>query len=141
MGDGDDFAIRMPLFERAVFPALLSGYHDGLLRAAVRQNPNDHASRRRLVVCLAGHLRHSLHELPAGVLYGMDGATPDQCLELEGELEELCEMVAGRPDYRELVEQCRFHFPAYRDFTQGGEVGMSYENYLKRRGAGGCPPG
>jgi hypothetical protein len=167
---GEDFVIRMPLFERAVFPSLLTGYRaglpgcarwlaglaqelyrsdvcreqlppdaqteHGLLRAAVRQDPDDHASRRRLVEHLAGRLRHSLHELPAGVLYGMDGATPEQCRELEQELEEFCALVTGTsggPDYRELVEQCRLHFPAYREFLLArGEYG-SYQEYLDQR--------
>lgn len=170
---GDDFVIRMPLFERAVFPALLAGYRDGLpgcarwlaglyqhlcqsracleqllphdwterglLRVAVRQNPDDHASRSRLVKCLASRLRYSLHELPAGVLYGMDSATPEECLELVRELDEFWELVVGTNDEeacRELVEQCRLHFPAYRDFLLHWEPYTSYEHYLARKDPG-----
>ncbi len=172
--DGENFVIRMPLFERAVLPAPFASHRAGLpgcarwlaglaqhlyrsracleqlppgeqtelglLRTAVRQDPGDPASRRRLIKCLASLLRYSLHELPAGVLYGMDGATPDECLELERELDEFWELVVGtndEPTCRELVEQCRLHFPAYRDFLLKREAYTSYEDYLTRAVAGG----
>jgi hypothetical protein len=172
--EGADFVIRMPLFERAVFPALLAGHRAGLpgcarwladlaqhlyrspasraqlpedeqtelglLRAAVRQDASDHVSRRRLVAVLAERLRYSLHELPAGVLYGMDGATPEECLELEQELDEFVGLVAGTndgPAYRELVATCRLHFPAYRDFLRSREAYTSFADYLTRMGDGG----
>lgn len=171
--EGADPVIRMPLFERAVFPALIAGHRRGLpgcsrwlaglsqhlyrsraclehlspdeqtevglLRAAVGQDPHDDASRGRLIKCLASRLRYSLHELPTGVLYGMDGATPDECLELERELEEFWGLVEGTNDEeacRELVEQCRLHFPAYRAFLLNREAYTSYEDYLTRTGAG-----
>lgn len=167
---GENFVIRTPLFERAVFPALLAGHRAGLpgcarwlaglaqhlyrsplcrtqlpadeqtevelLRAAVRVDPADHDSRRRLIEHLAGRLRYSLHELPAGVLYGMDGATPDECLELELELNEFVRLVAGTndgADYEELLRDCRYHFPAYRDYLLNREQYGSYADYLGRR--------
>ncbi|HYH69016.1 MAG TPA: hypothetical protein VD866_30255 [Urbifossiella sp.] len=106
----------------------------GLLRAAVRVDPHDHDSRRRLVEHLAGRLRYSLHELPSGVLYGMDGATPEECRELlEGELDEFEALLAGGgpgPDYRGLVTDCRFHFRAYRAFLLNRERYRTYREYL-----------
>jgi hypothetical protein len=168
--DGDDFVIRMPLFERAVFPALLAGLRAelpgcarwlaglaqhlhrspacleqlppdqqtelGLLRAAVRTDPTDHLSRRRLTDIIAGRLRYSLHELPSGVLYGRDGATPDECLELEQELEDYCALVTATNDgtnYEELVRDCRYHITSYREFLLSGERGGGYAAYLARR--------
>jgi hypothetical protein len=174
---GDDFVIRTPLFERAVFPALLAGYHDGrpgcarwlaglaqhllrcpgcaarlppdertelgLLRAAVRVDPGDHVSRRRLVGHLADRLRHALHELPAGVLYGMDGATPDQCLELERELDEFVALAADAGpglDYSGLIQDGRAHFRAYREFLLSPGPNGSYQEYLASRGPRSGPP-
>src|SRR6476659_3461303 len=115
---GVNFVIRRPLFERAVFPALLAGYQAGLpgsarwlaglsqhllhspgcretlpggatelglLWAAVKHDPGDRRSRLRLIEKMADRLRYSIHEVPAGVLYGIDGASPEQCQELEEE--------------------------------------------------------
>jgi hypothetical protein len=93
---------------------------------------------------MAERLRFALHELPAGVLYGMDGATPGQCLELEQEAEEFARLTADDgpgPAYESLVRRCRFHFSAYRDFLlRRGEYG-SYPEYLARRGADITPGG
>lgn len=171
--EGADLVVRTPLFEGAVFPALLAGLRAGrpgcarwlaglaphvarseacrgrlppgeqselgLLRAAVRQDPDDGASRQRLIEIIADRLRYSLHELPVGVLFGTDGATPEECLELERELDEFCELLAGAaggPDYRELVAACRLHFPAYRDYLFNRAAYRSYEDYLARRPGG-----
>lgn len=169
---GDEFVIRMPLFERAIFPALINGYLEsqpgcarwlaglahllsqskicseqladsertelGLLWVAVRQDSADDASRRRLIRCIESRLCFSLHELPAGILYGMDGATPEQCQALESELDELCRLVEadGRlDDYLELIKKCRFHFQKYRDFVENPGQYRSYAEFLNSIGA------
>jgi hypothetical protein len=168
---GEDFVIRMPLFERAVFPALLTGHRAGLpgcarwlaglaqhlyrsplcqthlpadeqtelglLRAGAKADPDDQLSRRRLAEVIAGRLRHSLHELPSGVLYGMDGATPDECLELEAELDEFEAVLSGAgagQDYLGLVAVCRFHFSHYRQYLLASDRPPSYAECLARRG-------
>jgi hypothetical protein len=167
----DSFVIRRPLFERAVFPALLAGYQDGLpgcarwlaglfhligrsagcleqlpesqrsevglLRMALRHDPGDHRSRRRLLEILAERLRYSLHELPAGVLYGVDGASPEECLELERELGEFCALAREEGQdslHGDLIERCRFHFRAYRDYLANPGPCRSYAEYLTRAG-------
>jgi hypothetical protein len=43
---------------------------DALLREAVRVDPSDGRARRCLVDGRASYLEYTLHELPAGVLYG-----------------------------------------------------------------------
>lgn len=162
-----DFVIRRPLFERALFPALLAGYRAqlpgsarwlaglsdqllqcpdcrenlpqgeseelGLLRAALRHDPADRRSRLRLSEKLAVRLCYSLHELPSGVLYGMDGASPEECDELEVELVEFCELVSleGMQDrHAELIGACRFHFRGYRDYLLHREKFASYAEYI-----------
>lgn len=165
--EGETLAIRWPLLERAVVPAVLAGYRAGLpgcarwlagfsgvlghrkdwqeqlpesertelglLLAALRHDPADHRSRRRLLEKRAERLCFSLHELPAGVLYGMDGATAEQCGELERELEEFCRLAAehgGEAQYQELIAKARFHFRAYRDYLSGPGRCRSYAEYL-----------
>src|SRR5262249_31421776 len=150
---GEGLMIRRPLFERAIFPALLAGFRTGLpycarwlaglsdllcrstgcqeqlpeaersevglLRAALRHDLADRRSRQRLLEKLLVRLQFSLHELPAGVLYGVDGASPEQCQELQEELEEFRALAAEEEQeerYGEFINRCRFHFRAYRNF-------------------------
>lgn len=166
---GEPLVIRRPLFERAVFPALLAGYRAGLpgcarwlaglfdhlcrsrncreelpeavrsdvelLRAALRHDSTDQRSRRKLREKLAERLRYSLHEVPAGVLYGLDGASAEQCVELEKELDEFCKLVTEEETkdlHQELIERCRYHFHAYRDYLLSPGDCHSYEQYLRQ---------
>jgi hypothetical protein len=107
----------------------------GLLKAALRQDPADHRARTRLVRLLADRLRYTLHELPTGVLYGIDGATPEQCDELELELQEFCELLSETGDaerYAELIEICRFHYGKYREYLKSAWHDIGYEEYLRQ---------
>ncbi len=171
---GGDLVIRRPLFERAVFPALLAGYRlrlpgsarwlaglsenmwrypkcceslqpeelteHGLLWVAICHDPEDRRSRLRLIDKIADRLHYSLHELPSGVLYGMDGATLEQCQELDEELDEFCRHVAHEDmeaRYAEQIQTCRFHFRAYRDYLMNREHYRGYAEYLSQNPARG----
>jgi hypothetical protein len=166
---GVKLVIRQPLFERAVFPALLAGYQArlpgharwlaglskhlwrcpscreqlqpdeatdvALLRMAISHDPTDRRSLLRLIEKIADRLRYSLHEIPAGVLYGIDGASPEQCHELEKELDEFCRLVAQEQmeeRYAELIRACRLHFRAYRDYLLNRGKYSSYAEYLSK---------
>lgn len=106
----------------------------GLLKAALRQDSADHRARTRLIRLLADRLRYTLHELPTGVLYGIDGATPEQCKELEEELKEFRELLSETDDaerYAELIELCRFHYRKYREYLLSIWRGTGYAEYLR----------
>jgi hypothetical protein len=110
----------------------------GLLWAAIRHDPADLRSRLRVIDKVAYRLRYSIHEVPAGVLYGIDGASPEQCQELEEELEEFCRLVAHEGEqerYAELIRACRLHFRAYRDYLLHREKYGSYAAYLSQHAA------
>lgn len=105
----------------------------GLLREAVRVDPGDGAARRRLVRHLANYHEYTLHELPAGVLYGRDGATPGECDELLAGLAEFREhlgLTGQAVEYDRLVRDCDFHYRTYRASLAAGRPGGSYEQYL-----------
>lgn len=164
---GETLMIRMPLFERVLFPALLAGYRDalpgcarwlaglcyylyrsrgcqeqlpeterselGLLRAALRHDPDDHRARGKLLEQMLCRLQFSLHELPSGVLYGMDGASPEQCQDLERELDEFRTLAAQERQeehYAELISGCRFHFQTYREYLLSARDRRDYAQYL-----------
>ena len=107
----------------------------GLRWTAIRHDPTDHSSRQWLIDHLRSHLQNSLHDIPLGVLYGMDGATADQCLELEGGLQEFVELVQQQNQldrFRSLIDDCRFHFREYRNYPLRSDAFEDYPNYLNR---------
>lgn len=162
---GIDVPIRYPLIERVLRPALTDGVlrgipgcvrwlsrfgpspHDvrfpehlrttvGLLQEAIRIDPADQIARERLVQLWASTLEYSLHELPAGVLYGHNGATVPECDELLEFLEEFRAHAASlnQPSqFSRLIADCDLHFRSYRDYLVQGRPGCSYEQFLETR--------
>jgi hypothetical protein len=113
-----------------------------LLQAALAHDPGDVRSRQQLIRVMANHLRYTLHELPAGVLFGTDGATVAQCDELLAELDEFRSLVAagGRTaDYATLVTECAHHFRSYKQYLLERPRHESYSEFLETRG--GSPAG
>lgn len=108
-----------------------------LLRAAVAQDSSDIRSRQQLVRVIANHLQYTFHELPAGVLYGTDGATVEQCDELSAELNEFRALidVEGRAgDYAPLVAKCECHFKAHKRYLLDRPAHESYKEFLDTQG-------
>lgn len=162
--------IRRPLFERALFPALLDGYRlrvpgsarwlagfhqqllqcdellaqlpeedrseQGLLRTALASDPNDRRTRSRLIDITADYLKYTLHELPAGVLDGANGATPEKCAELLDYLDAFTRLLGpglAQDQYAELIARCRFHFREYAEYLNNREEYINYSDYLSRQ--------
>ncbi len=106
-----------------------------LLRLAVATDPADGRARDRLIRLIADGFKYALHELPTGVLYGHNGATPAECDLLTAELAAFGALLAtaGRAaEYAELVEACAFHFAAYKQYLLGSPVDGGYEGFLDR---------
>lgn len=107
----------------------------GLLKEALLLDSNDDNARKRLVRLESSYLAYCLHELPSGILYGADGATIPQCEELSDILADFIEQVelAGlHDDYQDLIAECAFHFPHYRDYLSAGCPGGSYEKHVSQ---------
>ena len=105
----------------------------GLLLEALRVDPLDRRAREGLVRRRASYLRYTLHELPAGVLYGHNGATLTECDELLAELADFREHVDILGDtarFAALIDECALHFPRYREYLASGRAGDSYERFL-----------
>ena len=104
----------------------------GLLLRAVLDDSNDARAKRRLLNLMRSHFNYVLHELPAGVLYGHDGATIEQCGELLEDLssyERLANEIGLAGD-RELITKARFHIPAYRRYLLERARYTNYEQFL-----------
>jgi hypothetical protein len=71
---------------------------------------HEHSLLARYEALLSG-LQYAVHELPAGVLYGANGANAKQCAELMEDLHEF-ETLCGELDrkHNAFVESCRWHF-------------------------------
>jgi hypothetical protein len=113
-----------------------------LLQAAVAHDPGDVRSRQKLIRVIANHFQYTLHELPAGVLFGTDGASVEQCDELLAELDEFRSLLAvdGRTgDYAPLVTECDHHFRSYKQYLLERPQHESYSGFLEARG--GSPAG
>lgn len=84
---------------------------------------------QRLLHCY----EYTLHELPAGVLYGADGANAKECADLmKGtyELEELASIVGK--DMSDFLATCRWHYERYAHYLGRQRHFGSYPNYLKK---------
>ncbi len=110
-----------------------------LLVRAMELDPMDRESRRRLIEGDASYLDYTLHELPAGVLVGMGpngGATPEDCLKLNERVDEFeghTKLAGVAANYHDLVERCRLHYNAYREYLLD-RLDSSYEEFLRRKG-------
>ncbi|GAA1404508.1 hypothetical protein ACFQZ4_28760 [Catellatospora coxensis] len=80
-------------------------------------------------------IAYALHELPAGVLWGADGATPAQCAEMLDGLDEFADVCRrlGLNDHTEFIEECRWHFEHYPHFLGRRRHFVDYATYIRDR--------
>lgn len=77
-------------------------------------------------------LTDAVHELPAGVLDGADGASASACEDMLADLDrfrELCERL-GLDDHEAFIEQCRWHFEHYPHYLSRRRHITDYETYI-----------
>jgi hypothetical protein len=110
-----------------------------LLKTAVSQDPADALARRRLAARVAWYFDYTLHELPAGVLYGNDGASIEECgelLALLAEFKEHLKVLEDMEKHVELIQDCELHYNGYRDYLRNRTSWSSYEHFLDERKRG-----
>ena len=106
-----------------------------LLREELRLNPDDMKAGLQLVDLLARYASHTLHELPTGGLYGMDGASITQCDELLSFIDDFRHTAIrfGVLDtYKELIADGTFHYNAYKTYLQNGDFSDGYSEFLRK---------
>ncbi len=80
---------------------------------------------------LTNFLRYTIHEIPHGVLYGINGANETECdelIELLNDYKSVCGKLSL--DRNDLIEQCEFHFRRYKIYLQKTAKFRSYEDFL-----------
>ncbi len=93
------------------------------------------AERSHRYEALLKILRYAVHELPAGVLYGPNGASAKECAELVTDLNEfevLCRELGQ--DQSVFIERCRWHFEHYPHYLERRRHFNSYAQYIEGRG-------
>lgn len=80
-------------------------------------------------------LDEAVHELPSGVLGGVDGATPAQCAEMLDDLDDFARVCArlGLSDHSEFIEACRWHFDHYPHYLGRSHHFVDYATYIRDR--------
>lgn len=86
---------------------------------------------------IAYSLNFSIHEVPWGVLSGMDVANISQCDELQKTLEtykDVCKKLSleNDEDRKDLIENCDFHYRNYKTFLQNSDRYKDYADFLKK---------
>lgn len=106
-----------------------------LWKEAYRRDPSSEDARSKLVTSTARFIRYTLHELPAGVLYGSDGASLEECGDLIAELAFFRGLLTTREaeQFHELVERASFHYPNYREYLLQYRK-QGYPAFLAERG-------
>jgi hypothetical protein len=126
---------RCPKCMEQLGPAL--SFEEALFRLALTVDPADAGARKGLIKAMARQFWYSLHELPSGVLFGHDGATPSQCGELRSDLSEFEKLVAVEEkttEYAGLIEKCRYHFTAYEQYLTRRPKTGDYADFIEASG-------
>ncbi|GHO89387.1 hypothetical protein [Dictyobacter formicarum] len=104
-----------------------------LIDRYLQHDPDDREVLLKKLIYLADVLSNAVHELPLGVLYGMDGATVDGCQKLLERLEEYkvtCQKL--HLDREADIHYCAAHFHGYRDYLLHQHLYQNYSDYIQQ---------
>jgi hypothetical protein len=115
-----------------IMKKLYDGYSAGaLVRRYLQHEPDNYEMLMKKEALLFNDLYFSVHELPHGVLYGMDGATLDGCKELIDLLEEYkstCQKL--QIDRNADICYYEMHFQGYLDYLHHRHLYKGYRDYI-----------
>jgi len=106
-----------------------------LLAVAFRQDPNNIQTQDLLIQNLTQQFEYAVHEVPTGVLYGIDGAKVVECQEWLDDLALFREVVQKRgvsEKYEMAMRYWDFHFRGYADYLNHREQYRNYEEYINQ---------
>lgn len=76
-------------------------------------DPNNKEVQNLLLETLIQRLQYSIHEWPSGILYGINGATYDECLEIESDLS-LAKKLDKKQEYFSFLKDFENKLLAYK---------------------------
>ena len=78
------------------------------------------------------YFNYTLHEIPSGVLYGINGATIAECDELINEVDKY-EIVCNKLQFDEskLIQDCKYYYTNYKDYLLDCNKYKSFAHYLE----------
>jgi hypothetical protein len=115
-----------------IMQKLYDGYSaKSLIKRYLQYDPDNHEILMKKEALLSNDLYFAVHELPHGVLYGMDGATLDGCKELIDLLEEYkstCQKL--QIDRNADICYYEMHFQGYLDYLHHRHLYKGYRDYI-----------
>ncbi len=104
-----------------------------LIELGLKIMPNDRELLRQYQEKQKNYFEYTLHELPAGVLYGSDGATIEECEDLLNQLNKYKE-VCGQLniDNEELITECEFYYSTYKNYLKIYKNYNGFEDFLNK---------
>jgi hypothetical protein len=86
----------------------------------------------RLLQYMRSSFEYALHELPAGILYGQNGASIEECAELLNDLAVYERLSAefGSGEDREFILEASYHIPAYQRYLSERSRYSDFETFL-----------
>jgi hypothetical protein len=106
-----------------------------LVNLALSIDPNDAELKRMNYEIMRRYLQYTLHEIPVGVLYDMNGADAEKCGELLSYLEDFqstCDKL--QIDESKLIQICNWHFTHYPDYLARKKDFKGYKDYIEKNG-------
>ena len=97
----------------------------------LKQEPDNEFALQYKYNTLKSFLEFSLHEMPTGILNGMNGASIDDLSEMLLAVDEFQGISArlGKDD-KTLINECRILYPAYNEYLQCYARYNGFEDYL-----------
>ena len=80
-------------------------------------------------------LNYSIHEIPAGVLYGINGASIAECQALLEEVEEFRQLAHNTQllqQYESHIQEWEYYFTAYADYLAHRMEYDRFADYLRQ---------
>ncbi len=106
-----------------------------LANKLLEQEPDNEFALQYKYNTLKSFLEFSLHEMPTGILNGMNGANIDDLPEMLLSVDEFQDISdrLGKND-KELINECRILYPAYKEYLQCYTRYNGFEEFLIKRG-------